>query len=167
MPIDCHVDYLTFPRNKNAALPVRARKGPLTISGRKKMGPEWRFRPRAFAPQASVMASNVRDDVGHEYTCFMRRGEDARLHGRFLSTRGSTPASSNASRCRSVVCRSVSLGCKLHLAKALIGIMKWHSVYEMSLSRLSCKCIQGLANRELWQKRWRPRCLLALEARQA
>ena len=37
----------------------------------------------------------------------------------------------------------------------------------VSLSRLSCKCIQGLANRELWHKRWRPRCLLASEARQA
>jgi aspartyl-tRNA(Asn)/glutamyl-tRNA(Gln) amidotransferase subunit A len=30
------------------------------------------------------MASGVRDDVSHEYTCFMRRGEDARLHGRFI-----------------------------------------------------------------------------------
>src|SRR5215472_16500651 len=47
------------------------------------MGPGWRQRPRTFAPQASVMAAGVRDDVGHEYTCFMRGGEDARLHGRF------------------------------------------------------------------------------------
>src|SRR5215472_12442008 len=38
---------------------------------------------------------------------------------------------------------------------------------HLSLSRLSCKCIQGLANRELWHKRWRLRCLLASEARQA
>jgi len=38
---------------------------------------------------------------------------------------------------------------------------------HVSLSRLSCKCIQGLANHELWHKRWRPRCLLALEAWQA
>ena len=30
------------------------------------------------------MAAGVRDDVRHEYTCFMRGGEDARLHGRFL-----------------------------------------------------------------------------------
>ena len=45
------------------------------------MGPGWRQRPRTFAPQASVMAAGVRDDVGHEYTCFMRGGEDARLHG--------------------------------------------------------------------------------------
>ena len=67
---------LKFPRNKNAALPVRAQKDPLTISGRKKMGPRWRLRPRAFAPQASVMASGVRDDVSHDYTCCMRRGED-------------------------------------------------------------------------------------------
>jgi hypothetical protein len=37
----------------------------------------------------------------------------------------------------------------------------------LSLSRLSCTCIQGLAHRALWHKRWRLRCLLALEARQA
>src|SRR5215813_2325728 len=37
--------------------------------------------------------------------------------------------------------------------------------YLLSLSRLSCKCIQGLANRELQHKRWRPRFLLASEAR--
>src|SRR5262249_44451130 len=49
----------------------------------KNMGPGWRQRPRTFAPQASVMAAGVRDDVGYEYTCFMRGGEDARLHGRF------------------------------------------------------------------------------------
>src|SRR5713101_6590528 len=60
------------------------KKTPLTISGLKKMGPGWHLRPRAFAPQASVMAASVRDDVSHNYTCFMRRGEDARLHGRFL-----------------------------------------------------------------------------------
>jgi hypothetical protein len=29
------------------------------------------------------MATGVRDDVGYEYTCFMRGGEDARLHERF------------------------------------------------------------------------------------
>jgi hypothetical protein len=29
------------------------------------------------------MAAGVRDDVGHEYTCFMRGGEDAHLHGQF------------------------------------------------------------------------------------
>ena len=29
------------------------------------------------------MAAGVRDDVGYEYTCFMRGGEDARVHGRF------------------------------------------------------------------------------------
>src|SRR5262249_36219025 len=40
-------------------------------------------------------------------------------------------------------------------------------LWQLSLSRLGCTCIQGLANRELWHKRWRPRCLLALEARQA
>jgi hypothetical protein len=42
-----------------------------------------------------------------------------------------------------------------------------HRHSHLSLSRLSCKCIQGLANRELRHKRWRPRCLLASEARQA
>jgi hypothetical protein len=31
---------LVFPRNKNAALPVRAQKGPLTISGLKKWSPD-------------------------------------------------------------------------------------------------------------------------------
>jgi hypothetical protein len=36
---------------------------------------------------------------------------------------------------------------------------------QLSLSRLSCKCIQGLANRELRHKRRRPRCLSASEAR--
>ena len=30
------------------------------------------------------MASGVRDDVSHDYTCFIRRGEDTRLHGRFI-----------------------------------------------------------------------------------
>jgi hypothetical protein len=30
------------------------------------------------------MTSGVWDNVSHEYTCFIRRGEDARLHGRFL-----------------------------------------------------------------------------------
>ena len=63
-----------FLRNKNAALPVRAQKIPLTLSGLKNMGPGWRQRPRTFAPQASVMATGVRDDVGYEYTCFMRGG---------------------------------------------------------------------------------------------
>ena len=29
------------------------------------------------------MATGVWDDVGYEYTCFMRGGEDARLHERF------------------------------------------------------------------------------------
>src|SRR5215813_8717896 len=47
------------------------------------MGPGWRQRPRTFAPQVSVIATGVRDDVGYEYTCFMRGGEDACLHGRF------------------------------------------------------------------------------------
>src|SRR5215470_8270040 len=48
------------------------------------MGPGWRQRPRTFAPQASVVTAGVREDVGHEYTCFMRGGEDACLHERFL-----------------------------------------------------------------------------------
>jgi hypothetical protein len=33
------IRFLTFPRNKNAALPARAQKAPLTLSGLKKMGP--------------------------------------------------------------------------------------------------------------------------------
>jgi hypothetical protein len=40
------------------------------------MGPDEHLRPRAFAPQASVMAADVRDDVRHDYTGFMRPGED-------------------------------------------------------------------------------------------
>ena len=78
---------VVFQRNQNATLPVRAQRTPLTISGLKKMGPGWRLWPQAFAPQASVMASSVRDDVSHEYTCFMRRGEGKRLHGRFYPQR--------------------------------------------------------------------------------
>jgi len=36
----------------------------------------------SFRAQVRVTASGVWKDVGHEYTCFMRWGEDARLHGR-------------------------------------------------------------------------------------
>src|SRR5262249_37272816 len=54
----------------------------------KSMGPRWRQQPRTLAPQASVMVTGVRDDVGYEYTCFMRGGEDACLHGRFSGTPG-------------------------------------------------------------------------------
>src|SRR4029434_11242239 len=36
------------------------------------MGPRWHQRPRTFAPQASVVATGVREDVGYEYTCFIR-----------------------------------------------------------------------------------------------
>ena len=82
--VDQKVSHSTgFLRNKNAALPVRAQKNPLTLSGLKKIAPRWRQRPRTFAPQASVMAASVREDVGYEYTCFMRGGEDARFHERF------------------------------------------------------------------------------------
>ena len=35
MPVEDLVNIITFPRNKNAALPVRAQKDPLTISGLK------------------------------------------------------------------------------------------------------------------------------------
>ena len=34
------------------------------------------------------MAAGVWDDVRHEYTCFIRRSEDERLHERFLSALG-------------------------------------------------------------------------------
>src|SRR4029450_10760364 len=54
---------LYFPRNKNAALPSGGQKGRSATSALTKMGPRWRLRSRAFAPQASVMASGVRDDV--------------------------------------------------------------------------------------------------------
>jgi 3-oxoacyl-[acyl-carrier protein] reductase len=33
------------------------------------------------------MASGAQDDVKRDYLCFMRRGEDESLHGRFLSSR--------------------------------------------------------------------------------
>jgi hypothetical protein len=33
------------------------------------------------------MVSGVRDDVRHDYTCFIRRGEDESLHGGFLYLR--------------------------------------------------------------------------------
>jgi hypothetical protein len=35
----------------------------LTLSGLKKMDPGCHLRPQAFAPQASVMAAGVQDDV--------------------------------------------------------------------------------------------------------
>src|SRR5215467_8314063 len=37
-------------------------------------------------------------------------------------------------------------------------------VNQLSLFRLSCECMQGLANRELRHTRWRPRFLLGSEA---
>jgi hypothetical protein len=46
----------------------------VTLSGLKNIGPGRRQQPRTFAPQASVTATGVRDDVGYEYTCFMRGG---------------------------------------------------------------------------------------------
>jgi hypothetical protein len=57
-------------------------KKPLDPQRPKKMDPGWLLQPRTFAPQARVMAAGVRNDVCHEYTCFIWRGEDARLHGR-------------------------------------------------------------------------------------
>ena len=42
------------------------------------------------------MAAGVRDAVGHEYTCFIGGGEDARLHERFSG--GTCHCSSKASR---------------------------------------------------------------------
>src|SRR5712691_9678249 len=98
---------MSLPRNKNAALPVKAQRNLLTISGLKKMGPRWRLQPRAFAPQASVMASGVRDDVSHNYTCFMRRGEDARLHERFYPQGAGTRPHNTLS---SIPCGGVRLG---------------------------------------------------------
>jgi hypothetical protein len=52
-----------------------------------------------------------------------------------------------------------------HLGEFQFGTVHGEIDY-LSLSRLSCTCIQGLANRALRHTRWRPRCLLASEARQ-
>jgi hypothetical protein len=59
----CRQEQITLPQNKNAALPVRAQKNSLTISGLKRISPGWPLRPRAFAPQARVMAASVWDEV--------------------------------------------------------------------------------------------------------
>jgi hypothetical protein len=75
-----------FPHSHETKTPLSwsgRKKPPLTISGLKKMDPGEHLWPQAFAPHASVVASSVRDDVRYEYTCFMRWGEDARLHERF------------------------------------------------------------------------------------
>ena len=37
------------------------------------------------------MAAGVREAVGHEYTCFIGRGEDARLHERFSVVKSGRP----------------------------------------------------------------------------
>jgi len=55
--------------------------------------------------------------------------------------------------------QEMECGGPIQCRERLGGLLKY-----LSLSRLSCKCIQGLANRELRHKRWRPRCLLAWEA---
>jgi hypothetical protein len=39
----CQKGFATFPRNKNAALPIRAQKSPLTLSGLKKWVPDDTF----------------------------------------------------------------------------------------------------------------------------
>jgi hypothetical protein len=78
-----------FLRNKNAALPVRAQKSPLTRSGLKKHGSQMAPAATHFRAPSECRGYGVRDDVGYEYTCFMRGGEDARLHGRFS---GKAPA---------------------------------------------------------------------------
>src|SRR5215468_139319 len=62
------------------------------------MAPRWRQRPRTFAPQASVMAASVREDVGYEYTCFMHGGEDARLHERLVVDRWTSDGASSSHR---------------------------------------------------------------------
>ena len=44
--------------------------------------------------------------------------------------------------------------CKLGYYR-VFNLILWvlYTGMQLSLSRLSCKCIQGLANREVWQKR--------------
>jgi hypothetical protein len=80
------IRFLTFhrPTKQKRRSTSQGAKGPLNHQWPEKNGSRMALRPRTFASQASVMASGVRDDVGHEYTCFMRRGEDARLHERFI-----------------------------------------------------------------------------------
>ncbi len=74
---------LHIPTKQKRRSTGQSTKRPLDHQRPEKMEPGWHLRPRAFAPQASVMATGVREDVSHEYTGFMRRGEDARLHERF------------------------------------------------------------------------------------
>jgi hypothetical protein len=71
------IRFLTFhrPTKQKRRSTSQGAKRPLTISGLKKNGSRMALWPRTFAPQASVMASGIRDEVGHEYTCFMRRGK--------------------------------------------------------------------------------------------
>ena len=53
------------------------------------MGHAWHLPLRAFVSQVNVVAASTREDVKHNYSCFIRRDEDKCLYGGFLFvTRG-------------------------------------------------------------------------------
>src|SRR4029450_4925609 len=57
-------EFSHIPTKQKRRSPGRGAKEPLDHQRpEKKMAPAWPLRPRAFAPQASVMASGVREDV--------------------------------------------------------------------------------------------------------
>src|SRR4030095_11916477 len=60
---------LHIPTKQKRRSPGRGAKEPLDHQRpEKKMDPAWHLRPRAFAPQASVMASGVREGVATSIT---------------------------------------------------------------------------------------------------
>ena len=63
-----------FPRKKKAAVPVKARKYPLTLSGLQKMGPGVPVPACTFAPQASGTPSSDREDSRLYRTIFILWG---------------------------------------------------------------------------------------------
>jgi hypothetical protein len=63
-----------FPRKKKAAVPIKARKCPLALSGLQKNG-SWSPLPAcAFAPHASGTPSSDREDSGLYRTIFILWG---------------------------------------------------------------------------------------------
>ena len=101
-------DNSIFPRNKNAALPVRAQKTPLPLSGLKTTGPGVHLRSRAFCPKrvSWLPAYGRMSATSLPVSC--SGGEDARFHGRFIRSQYSprhhfVDTSADASRPCSVI----------------------------------------------------------------
>ena len=63
-----------FPRKKKAAVPVKARKCPLALSGLQKNGSRWPVPACAFAPHASGTPSSDREDSRLYLTIFILWG---------------------------------------------------------------------------------------------